>query len=216
MARRVEPLCRRIYAESKAFYKAIAADCEHHGFQILYGPPLPGAPICFIGYQPGSGLKSPEEERAYGSEDHWPTRCEYATEDWVLARNMRRMFGRELLEQSVGLNAIFVRSPNIQHYRTHVRRNVRHEIAEFCLPRVTKMVDALNPKTIVVIGFETLALFGRSAPALTNGESGRVLARKGIIAGRQATGTLHLSGAHISHKDRAAIASHILASLNLR
>jgi hypothetical protein len=214
MDEEVEVLCRTIYADTKLFYKAIAARCENLGFQILYGPPFLEAPILFIGYQPGTGLKSPEEEREYGSEDRWPGRCEYATEDWVLAKNMRRMFGTELLEHCVGMNAIFFRSPDIEHFRTHIDHKLRQEMTGFCLHRVTKILEALRPKTVVAIGFETLALFGETTRVLTNEKSGRVLARTGVIAGRQATGTLHLSGAHISKSDRLAIARHILAALD--
>ena len=117
-------------SETKAFYGTIADRCENQGFQIVYGPPFVEAPVFFIGYQPGPGLKSPEEERRYGSEDGWvsglggPSRCEYATENWALAKNMRLMFPQELLERCVGLNAIFVRSPRSQHYRSHVEAKV--------------------------------------------------------------------------------------------
>ncbi len=214
MEKEAERLCKWIYLETKAFYETIADRCENQGFQILYGPPLVDAPILFIGYQPGRGLKSPEEERQYGSEDRWPSVCEYATEDWTLAKNLRLMFPRELLERCVGLNAIFVRSPNTQHYRSNLDTRLRREIARFCLANVTRMVEALRPKLVVVLGFETLSLFGESTPLLRSETSRRVLAKTARVAGRQAVGTLHLSGARISRQDREAIASHILAALN--
>jgi hypothetical protein len=214
MENKVEAVCRSIYRDSKDFYQRIANQCENLGFQILYGPPFANTPILFIGYQPGTGSKSPEEERLYGSEDRWPSVCEYATEDWPLAKNLRRMFGRELLKQCVGLNAIFMRSPNAEHFRKRVERKTRQEIKQFCLPLVGKIVETLRPKTIVVIGFETLSLFGESSPILRSERKNRVLAKAGKVAGREAIGTLHLSGAHIHRSDCAAIATHVLAALN--
>jgi hypothetical protein len=161
-----------------------------------------------------SELKSPEEERQYGSEDRWPSRSEYVTEGWTLAKNMRSMFPEELLERCVGINAIFVRSPNVQHHQSHVGAKLRREIEAFCLAEVERMVRALRPKLVVVVGFETLALFGQGTPALRSHKSGRVLARAARVAERAAIGTLHLSGARISRVDRDAIAAHILAALN--
>jgi len=215
LEKEAESLCNAIYLETKAFYEAIADRCENKGFQILYGPPFVEAPIFFIGYQPGRGLKSPEEERKYGSEDRWPSRCEYVTEDWALAKNMRSMFPQELLERCVGLNAIFVRSPSVQHYRSHVEGELRREIEAFCLANVGRLVEALRPKLVVVVGFETLALFGESTPVLRSDKLGRVLTKAARVAGRPAVGTLHLSGARISRRDREAIAGHVLAALDL-
>jgi hypothetical protein len=157
-----EAEARRIYVKTKDIYETIPDGPGKLGFQILYGPPFREAPILFIGYQPGTGLKSPEEEREYGSEDGWPSVCEFATENWVLAKNMRRMFGRELLQQCVGVNAIFVRSPSLEHYRKHVTLELRRRMEKFCLVQVTEMVEALRPKTVVVLGFETLALFAQA------------------------------------------------------
>jgi hypothetical protein len=56
----------------------------------------------------------PKKSANIGSEDDWPSVSEFATEEWVLAKKMRRMFRRELLEQWVG-NAIFVQSPSLEH-----------------------------------------------------------------------------------------------------
>jgi hypothetical protein len=163
----------------------------------------------FIGYQPGRGLLTSEGDLDRKCEDRWPDRCQYATERWRLAKNMRQMFEVPLLKQCVALNAIFVRSPNIETYRT-ISPKLRQEIKEFCLPRVIKIVDALRPGILVVLGLETLALFGKSTPVLLSQQKhGRVLVRASKINGRTAIGTLHLSGAQIANSDRLAISRHI-------
>ena len=113
----------------------------------------------------------------------------------------------------MGVNAIFARPPSLEHYRKHVTLELRRGIEKFCLVQITEMVETIRPKMIVVMGFETLALFGKSKAILKNESSQRVLVRTGSVAGRQAIGTLHLRGARISTLDRAAIAGHILAGL---
>jgi uracil-DNA glycosylase len=151
-----EEVCSRIYKETNDFYVKIMPNLAKNkadlGFQILYGPPFAETRIFFIGYQPGKGTKTPEQERNDGSEDRWPPICEYATESWRLASNMRRMFGKTLLESCVGINAIFFRSWKIQNYCDHVDADIRARIEEFCLPRVAEIVRAIRPKVVVAIG----------------------------------------------------------------
>jgi hypothetical protein len=205
-----EEICRQTYKEAEKFYKNISSRLpDDVGFQILYGPPYPKAPILFLGYQPGRGCKTPLEERAYGSERRWPPRSEYATECWPLARRLRDMLGTECIERCVGLNAIFIRADSIEIYRRDFDRTLRDEIKAFCLPLVVKMVKAIQPGTIVAIGLETLELFGGGKPCRKGTNGDRVLTRTGTIAGCNALGVLHLSGARISRQDRETIATDI-------
>lgn len=208
-----ETLCQSIYSETREFYRTeIHPFFPDVGFQILYGPPFDEAPILFVGYQPGKGSKTPEEERAYGSECHWPQTCEYATESWPLARWIQTMFGKDLLKKCVGLNSIFIRSNTIGDYRRCFRPKLR-QIENFCLPRVKAIVKSIRPRLIVAIGFETLALFGDVEKALSSERNDRVIAKVGQVAGREAFGTLHLSGARISKDDRAQITKFLLQKI---
>lgn len=204
-----EEICRQTYKDTKEFYNNISGRLpDDVGFQILYGPPYPKAPILFLGYQPGRGCKTPLEERAYGNEDGWPQRSEYATESWPLARRLRDMIGTECIERCVGLNAIFIRANSIEIYRRDFDRTLRKEIKAFCLPLVVKTMEAIQPGMIVTIGFETLQLFGGGKPCRKSA-NGRVLTRTGTIAGREALGVLHLTGAQIARQDRETIATDI-------
>jgi hypothetical protein len=209
VTRHLENYCSDIYAETKVFYWPIHDDCGQQGYQILLGPPLNEPPLLFLGYQPGRGLKSPEEERSYGSEDRWPAQSEYVTESWRLAQNLRGMFGAELLSRCVGLNAIFVRSPTMAAYG-QINRQIRLAIAEFCLSRVEKIVRTMRPKLVVAVGLGTLRLFDCEGERLTSSVSGRLIAQRGEIGSYPALGTLHLSGARISNSDRQQIRDHIL------
>ena len=211
-----ETICSQIYKDAKKFYAEEFKDREDDpGFQILYGPPFFHAPVLFLGYQPGSGkgCKTALEEREYGSEDRWPSKSEYVTESWPLAKRLREMFGKDFIEKCVGLNAIFVRAGSMQKY-SELDRALRSQIEEFCRLRVEKMVNAIQPKLIVAIGFATLDLLAVDDVDITKtNQNGRVLTKRGKIFGRDALGVLHLSGARISIPDRKTIADIVSGSI---
>jgi hypothetical protein len=207
--------CKAIYVKVRSRYEDLIPDHAKLGFQILYGPPHAKPPILFIGYQPGGGLNDYAIEQVKGSQESWPAVCEYATATWRLAKWLQSMFGVQLLNQCVGLNAIFYRAPSIETYRKNIRPDQRKAIQEFCLPLANEIISICQPKCIVAIGFETLGLFGENAPDLQN-EKGRVLTRVGNIFGQEAIGTLHLSGAQISTADRARIRDRILGNVSAR
>jgi hypothetical protein len=192
----------RVYAEAADFFGPLS---PRYGYKILYGPPHRRAPILFIGYQPGG--KAPE---AY-EQDRWPSVCQYATESWKLSRAMWKLFNREFLKQCCGFNGIFVRAPNKATYKQEFRES-RHSIEDFCRERVNQLVDAIDPQKIVVIGFNTLDLFGGGKPSLSNSDD-RTLLKEGQIAGRPATATIHLSGAQISTPDLDAIGEELRRGL---
>lgn len=122
---------------------------------------------------------------------------------------MQNMFGAPLLRQCVGMNAIFMRAPNIEAYKKMSTPDTRRKVQEFCLGKVGEVIAATMPHRIVAIGFETLSLFGKSEPDLINAK-GRTLTRIGRISGIRALAVLHLSGARISNDDRRAIADRVL------
>ena len=207
MTAHVEITAEQVYAEAADFFGRLAPP-PTCGFKVLYGPPLYRPPIFFIGYQPGGA--APE---AYS--DRWPPACQYATENWALAVKMRQLFGRDLLERCCGVNAIFIRSPSMRDYRRDYSRQVRAEVASFCLDRVASLVRAIEPQKLVVIGHGTLRLFGRTEAGL-NSAAGRVLTRTGFVAGRPAVSVLHLTGAHIASQDLVALQVEVLSSTNSR
>lgn len=205
--------CQEIYREARTFFDKISSS-PNYGFKILNGPPLYQPPILFVGYQPGGGSDDGELEKSRGAEDRWPAVCEYATESWILAKKMRRMFGRQYLAQCVGMNAIFLRAPHVDEYKRDFDKNLREQVEQFCLPKVAQIIEATDPAKVVAIGFDTLNLFGGGIDGLVSkGKNGRPrpLTRVGQIAGRQAIATLHLSGARISNTDLDRIRDHVLA-----
>ena len=192
-----EHIALQVYAEAADFFGQLS---PRYGYKILYGPPHHQAPILFIGYQPGGS--TPEE-----GDKCWSPVCEYASEPWKLAVKMREMLGREFLKQCCGLNGIFVRAPDTATYKREYRDS-RPKIERFCLECVGRLVDAIDPQKIVLIGLATLDLFGGGRMLLSNSDD-RILLKEGRVANRPAIATMHLSGAQISTQDFNAIGAEL-------
>ena len=200
---------RETLKETHEFYRDNYKGLANHGYSIAYGPVYSRPPVLFLGYQPG-GRHTTEQHLTLLPTETPPSTSYYATDGWPLASNMRTMWPHGLLARATGLNAIFFRSPSIDEFST-ISRDTLRRAKNFSVPRASKLIEAIDPIVIVGIGFATLRLFGEAEPVLCNGR-GRTLIRQGVIAGRPAFGTLHLSGARISTADRQAIADFIARS----
>lgn len=205
-----ETTCEAVYAATRAL--PLLRDNPSLGFEILMGPPRHRPLVAFIGYQPGEWKMTVAEARAGGFENKWPLENTYLDGEWRLAKRLRGMFGNEFVSKCVGLNAIFVRARSVSEYHRTVSRTDRRAVAKFCLEHVGRMLDAMEPQLVVVIGLSTLDLFGSSQPDLRN-PIGRVLTRTGSVHGRDAIATLHLSGAQISREDVSSIAARIKGAI---
>ena len=201
-----EDICQRVYAATNDYYH----QCEEAlgkyalGFRILYGPPVVDAPFLFLGYQPGG--------RTIDCATHhetWPEACDYATEDWPLAKQVRAIWEQEVVARCTGLNAIFFRSPSIADWN-RIPKTLRIDLEIFSRKNAERIVRALRPECLIVIGLGTFNWLAQSEPAL-HGEKGRVLARKGTLWGCKAIGTVHLSGSRISRGDRECLKAYFAA-----
>jgi hypothetical protein len=192
----LEAVCRDVHAQTQAFHARVASRLGHrdHGFRVLYGPPFPEAPVLFLGFQPGGGKEDMSSDHHAG----WPERCEYAHETWLLAKRMRAIWGADFLDRCTGLNLIFFRARNIRAWKA-LEANLRNEIECFCRAQVERVVEAIAPKRIVVIGIGTFDRLKVENVELF--KKGRTLAKVGKIYGRPAPGVIHLSGAHLSGAD---------------
>jgi hypothetical protein len=120
----LETKCSAIYAEVREFFDSFCRKPDY-GFKPLNSPPIYKPPFLFIGYQPGGSAKDFESETARGMHLRWPPQSEYAVGPWPLSRIMRTMFGRDMLERSMGMNAIFLRYPNVREYEENIDRPTR-------------------------------------------------------------------------------------------
>lgn len=198
-----------IIAATHAFYRENHQALGNRGYHVLYGPPIHKPPVLFIGFQPGGDQRTNDHELLEPAQS-WPPTSYYATEDWKLARTMQGMFGVEFLTRCTGTNALFFRSPSMSVFYSETPGPTLVKCDQFCQAQVQKMVEVLNPQTVVCIGFSTLRRFGLTFPVLKN-TSGRSLLEEGTVLGRPALATLHLSGARIAGHDLGLIADFIKA-----
>ena len=202
-----EEVCADVLAQTHAFYLNHHTALGNRGYEVLYGPPLRKPEIFFLGFQPGGGHSTEEHQQASPTKT-WPKKSYYGTEQWRLAKVMQAMFGTALLERCTGANAIFFRAPSMRVYYLETPVELLAEIDLFCRKHLLAIIEALEPKLIVAIGFSALAQFGPGYPILTS-LNGRSLVQIGAIGARRAYATLHLSGSRISDVDRNQIADFL-------
>jgi hypothetical protein len=203
-----EEVCRSIYEETARLYKASAPNVagQDLGYRILYGPPVVRPEYMFIGFQPGGQGDSVRVEQLRS----WPPECEYALDrpslkaaGWAqpkLALNMQKVWGVPILKRSTGLNAIFFRSPKMEDW-ARIEKGLRTELEEFSRGRVRRIVGALRPKRLAVIGLGTFDWLTDRQGASVATCNGRALVKRGKLWGALAFGVMHLSGARLSGTD---------------
>lgn len=201
----IDAICRNIYKNTSKCSPITHLLGEEFGFEILMGPPFNETPVLFIGYQPGNWALSVAEARSAGYESSWVvnSKSQYATENWRLAIKLREIFkpaNMELLEQSVGLNAVYVRSKNIQHYNRSVSLEDRKLIQNYCLKCNQEIIQLIKPKKMIVIGFGTMDVFGPSTADLL-GHNNRCLTKLGSIFDHDTLAVRHLTGARFKTSD---------------
>lgn len=205
MTEKLNQTCRSAYAQVKTFYdlQDIQIDGERLGFRVLYGPPVLRAKILFVGFQPGGRLAAAQAGEADGEMMHWPDALDYLSSDWPLARRIRQIWPKHVLEQSVGTNAIFFRAPSLQHWYK-LPKPQRKEAEEFCVRILGTLIDAINPRLIIVIGLKAFDLLTSGTACLT-GRNGRRLIKHGTLRGHKTLGIIHLSGARINDEEISLI-----------
>jgi hypothetical protein len=195
----VEAVCNEIYAEARSRYAAAAPSLGSAalGFRILYGPPVVRAPYMFLGFQPGGR----QDESNEGQHDGWPDQSWYASSPSPLARQLRHVFRIETVEHT-GLNMIFFRAPNMAAW-DGVQPDLKRELEQFSLERLERVVAALQPRHLVVIGLRTFKqLTQTGGETALFGRRGNRLVVKGEFGGCPTSGIVHLSGARVSGHDR--------------
>lgn len=205
----LQALCGEVYRETEQFYKSKAHQmgATALGFAILYGPPILNPETLFLGFQPGGGLVDAEAGLKDGERNHWPDRIHYATEEWRLATQMRQIWHTSTLDRCTGLNATFFRAPNIKEWNT-LPGGLRQEMEEFSNKRARRLIDAMAPKRIVVIGLGTFDLLADRGHELVHQEGQKTLIKQGRIWGVPAIGIIHLSGARIRREEMDVLAKY--------
>jgi hypothetical protein len=162
-------------------------------FSIFYSPILFEPRLLIIGDNPGGQL---DEQGLY----EIPKLHEYIdpNQKYSLALAMRDkiMKGEKLriiLENSVKINRIFFRTPNMGEFESLEKAN---EIKQYCLTTVNEIIDTLKPKRILAESFGTFKTFCSTwTPILEKENTNKSLLLVGQYKGIEILGINHPSQA---------------------
>ncbi|MGD0143125.1 MAG: hypothetical protein ABSC92_08205 [Rhizomicrobium sp.] len=196
----LDTVVREVYSETRQLWEHARSQLskdQDHAFKILYSPPVFEPAVLVIGLQPGGDvthMRHAELERP--SETN-----EYLDESWPLAVQLRKRFGKPFLEGAVGTNAIFFRSPSWADWHK-IEPLLRARLEVFCVGENKRLIRAMRPKQIVLLGWDALHVMGGSgfresvANAQQDGRSRRKrLLQSGEIEGIPAFAIPHPSAA---------------------
>lgn len=189
-----EELCRRIYSETRAFYRQCEPSLPNPAnYSILYGPPRLHPPVLFIGEQPGGhGADQPEE---------WLGQYPFA-DGWDMDVAVHQVWDNTLIQQSVALNVNFFHAGNGDEWGI-VPIELRREIEQFCRSRAIEIIQTLGPGVVVAIGLKTFQQLaaGRHSLLPRTPERRRGRSNDLIVRGRfrqdeslPVVGVVHLTG----------------------
>ncbi len=196
-----------IYEELQQFYAAIESAMGDHAYggRILYTPSTVSAKAIFIGMQPGGDARSLDNK--------WPDYHEYADGSArYLAAELRRMVHPDVLRKNViGTNANFLRARSDAEYKKNIPAATRQSIREFCLPRVSRLIEILEPQTVFCIGFnafDVLCPRGQTVDEMCS-NGAHALIKTGVFSGRPLLAVPHLTGCRIARVDKDRIAERL-------
>lgn len=128
-----------------------------HGFKILYAPPRFEPSVLVMGLQPGgsvSNVRAAELRQPSASN-------EYLHESWTLAAELRKRFGATYLQGAIGTNVIFFRAPSWKQW-CGIESQLRANLETFCVNENKRLIQAMHPKQLLLLGWDALNLIGGS------------------------------------------------------
>lgn len=226
MPTHAEVVSRNVYAEAEGLYgqlkSRLGPDADLH-YEVLYGPPVDRPPIFFLAFQPGGGhsaiSRAGADLPAPTVDPPWPLTSEYGDEksyQYRFVQKLRKAFPIDLLAHCTGCNALFVRAPSVAQYNGSLSAELRGEISDGCRPLVLKLIRAMHPQLLVVLGFKTMALFDGKARVVLHGQT-RPLVKEGVVDGRRALAMLHPTGGHrppLSDSELGQIGKFVMEDLH--
>ena len=196
----LDEIAAAIYDETRDLYEEIAPQLKNgaaQGYKVLYGRPLVQPPVFFLGMQVGAVATSQR-----GNEQKtWPLVTEYAVADWPLAQRLREIYEIEFLSGCTGSNVNFFRARNDAEYQRDVPADVRDRCEGFSRGGVWRLIKAIKPEKVVVIGFQVLEKL-RVARQFVSGEEG---VKRGNLWGIPAIAVWHFTGFHMTTEQREVI-----------
>jgi hypothetical protein len=156
----LDTVVREVYTGTRQLWEHARGQLsknQDHAFKILYSPPRLEPAALVIGLQPGGDvthMRHAELERPAATN-------EYLDESWPLAMQLRKRFGKPFLQGAVGTNAIFFRSPSWSDWQK-IEPLLRARLETFCVGENRRLIRAMRPKKIVLLGWDALHAMGGS------------------------------------------------------
>ena len=201
-----EAVCRQLTLETHTLYvNEVAPRLERlakessrpelgpAGYDMMFGPPLLGAEIFFIGYHPGGTIEQGKVIQPADRTPVWPSQCEYAVSDWKLARVLQAIFSTTFLLQCTGSERQFFRAADSKTYGMWPN-DLRRLTEDFSLRHLRTLVEVLAPKRVVFIGKKAMETTVDRFDVVEQRERGDFLIGTTEFAGVPAMGCVHLSG----------------------
>ena len=186
------------------------------GYEVLFGPPLVGADILFIGDQPGGGQELGELQQPADRHPMWPLTCDYAdpTKSYRLAEQIRAILPLSVLCRCSGSERIFFRSPSSAIYQSWPR-DLRQAVEDFSLKRLKQIIAIIQPKSIVFIGSRAMRALMSNHEIVLRRENGHFLLSRGQYNNISAIACRHLSGGWLRVGELDQIGKHIRAMIGV-
>ncbi|MCH7560656.1 MAG: hypothetical protein IIC67_04695 [Thaumarchaeota archaeon] len=115
-----------------------------------------------LSYNPGGDKTSFQKDLFHFENGSYPgyTKNEYISRDYPMAKKIRSFFesNYDLLESSVTLPIIFFRSKNLVYLKKNFPKELQQDMEKFCLDQIERIIQAVKPNSILILGFETYSL----------------------------------------------------------
>lgn len=188
-----------------------------NGFKIFYSPPIKNPKLMIISYQPGGNyINFANEDKSFFEKGNFKIEGNaYIDTNHKMAKEVRKLFnfknGQDILKQSVILPLIFFRSPSITEWKNIKPKEIRKDMEQYSLSKMKEVIDVINPKNILVIGFETYSELRDLLGNVQNEVIGfacdgkRKLSVISELNGIGIFASIHLTGARISVNDKVLL-----------
>ena len=208
----IENYCTDLYTRTRALWESLEGEyptweCR---FKILYSPPVPNPDLLILGTNPGFDPVTLDDAEI----QTWSKYNEYTQASWRLAGKLRTFFNvmscPEKLENSVGTNLLFFKTKSIDKHRTgwgwkNNPGHITQQLEQYCHSELNKLVAALNPATVLVLGLSAFDKFTDTQGDAVFNTKDRRLAAAGWAEGVPVIGIIHPTGAQVSDNDWALV-----------
>ena len=213
-----EELTKEVYNEWKTKYSFWKP-----GFKIFYSPVRKNPKLLILSLNPGGTDEHFEKENLKSFENNdfsISKNNEYLTTNYTMAKKVRKFFENnlDLLEESVALPILFFRSKNYQYWENNIKKEIRYDMENFSYTKIREILDYLEPKSCLIIGFVTYAKIKKHILKIDSENDISDGTHRLYIKAKSGNTVLfcipHLTGYHISNEKMDKIRREFLKTIN--